>query len=71
MYFNAQEYDYVIPTEIEEEFGKVRKLKLPYNKTSESLLVRVCLLVALVISPLYSWTHSSISHLTNPNWNQG
>jgi phospholipase A-2-activating protein len=36
--YEGKEYDYVIPTEIEEDFGKVRKLQLPYNKSSESLL---------------------------------
>ena len=35
--YEGKEYDYIIPTEIEEDFGVVRKLKLPYNKDSKSL----------------------------------
>lgn len=33
--YEGREYDYLIPTEIEEDFGVVKKLKLPYNKDSE------------------------------------
>lgn len=33
--YEGKEYDYLIPTEIEEDFGVVRKLKLPYNKDSK------------------------------------
>lgn len=33
--YEGKEYDYLIPTEIEEDFGVVKKLKLPYNKDSE------------------------------------
>lgn len=38
--YEGKEYDYLIPTEIEEDFGVVRKLKLPYNKDSKSWTIQ-------------------------------